>query len=141
MVLAAVAAILALLLVAMAMTKPDKMAHYGRVKAEALKVVDHQIVSRPELAEFAAIGTVKAMEAADAYLGRNLLVYEHTFYNEGVLLYNDYMVTVSIGVLGQVFLTVAHEDLERAINSTELMKMMGVESIDDVKRWIETNMY
>ena len=105
------------LLVALSMTKPDRMAHYDAVKNMALKTVDHELTSNPLTAEYATIGTMAALNVIDEYLQRNFIVREHTFYTSGILVYNDMFIPVSIGVMGKVYLTVNEDDLKRMLKS------------------------
>lgn len=109
------AIVVVIVLATLAMTKPDRAAHYEAVKAMALKTVDHELSKNPQTAEYAAIGTAKALNMIDEYLQRNLLVYEHTFYSSGVLIYNDRFIPISVGVFNKVYLTVGEEDVKRVV--------------------------
>ena len=113
-ILIIVAFVVVALLVALSMTKPDRMAHYDAVKNAvknmALKTVDHELTSNPLTAEYATIGTMAALNVIDEYLQRNFIVREHTFYTSGILVYNDMFIPVSIGIMGKVYLTVNEDD-------------------------------
>ena len=106
------------------MTKPDKTEHYEAIKGCMLKVVDHELGSNSLTAEYAAVGTMAALEMIDDYLTRNLLFFDHTFYNNCVLIYKDMFIPISYGVGGKVFLTVNDNDLKRVIEHPDIKKMM-----------------
>ena len=117
------------LLVALSMTKPDRMAHYDAVKNMALKTVDHELTSNPLTAEYATIGTMAALNVIDEYLQRNFIVREHTFYTSGILVYNDMFIPVSIGIMGKVYLTVNEDDLKRMLDRPEIQQMIDIKNI------------
>ena len=127
-ILLGVAIIVVIVMAALAMTKPDKVAHYEAVKAMALKAVDHELSNNPETAEYAALGTVAALNKIDEYLQRNLLVSEHTFYNSAVLIYNDKFIPISVGVFNQVYLTLDEEDIRRIVNMPEIKPLIPTSS-------------
>ena len=119
--------VVALVMGAAVMTKPDYKAHYDLVKRTALKVIDHQVNSNPWAALFGPMVTMGALDIVDGYLKKNLLFYDHTFYTTGVLIYQDMFIPVSIGLFGQVWLTVDEGDLQRLAERPEVMQMLGVE--------------
>ena len=112
-ILIALAVVLAIVMATLAMTKPDRKAHYEAVKGMALKVVDHELSSNPLTKEHAAVGLMIALNEIDEYLQRNLIVYEHTFYTNGILLYKDMFVPISIGIFGNVYLTIDEEKVKK----------------------------
>ena len=119
-ILIIVAFVVVALLVALSMTKPDRMAHYDAVKNMALKTVT---------AEYATIGTMAALNVIDEYLQRNFIVREHTFYTSGILVYNDMFIPVSIGIMGKVYLTVNEDDLKRMLDRPEIQQMIDIKNI------------
>ena len=110
-----------------AMTKPERMAHYDTVKKGLTVVIEKVVNSHPLLQQYNAISTMTALNATDEYLKRNFMVFEHTFYNVGTILYQDMFIPVSIGLFGQVWLTVGEDDLQRLAERPEVMQMLGVE--------------
>ena len=110
-----------------AMTKPERTAHYDTLKKSLMVVIEKVVNSHPLLQQYNAICTMTALEATDEYLKKDLLVYEHTFYNVGVILYQDMLIPVSIGLFGQVWLTVGEDDLQRLAERPEVMQMLGIE--------------
>jgi hypothetical protein len=118
----------------LAMTKPDRAAHYQAVKMQVLKVVDHSLSGNPVTAEYTVIGTLKALDMIDEYLQRNLLLHEHMFYTTGILIYKDMLVPISIGVLGQVYLTIDDEDMKKVedlFTSSRIIKSVGSVDFND----------
>lgn len=113
-------------MVTLTMTKPERPAHYDAVKGLALKTVDHELTGNPVMAEYAALGTMTALNKIDEYLQRNLIIREHTFYNSGVLIYKDYFIPVSIGVMGKVYLTVSEDDMKRVIEKPEIKQLLDL---------------
>ena len=119
-------------LIVMAMTKPDRTAHYDALKGVVLKTVEAKIDKVGEAIPFESLrtkGTYIALNAADEYLKNNLLVYEKTFYNKGVLVYEDYFILVSIGVMGHVFLTFDEKDLEKLTERVDVLKLIENEDL------------
>jgi hypothetical protein len=113
-------------MVTLTMTKPERPAHYDAVKGLALKTVDHELTGNPVTAKYAALGTMTALNKIDEYLQRNLIIREHTFYNSGVLIYKDYFIPVSIGVMGKVYLTVSEDDMKRVIEKPEIKQLLDL---------------
>jgi hypothetical protein len=113
-------------MVTLTMTKPERPAHYDAVKGLALKTVDHELTGNPVTAGYAALGTMTALNKIDEYLQRNLIIREHTFYNSGVLIYKDYFIPVSIGVMGKVYLTVSEDDMKRVIEKPEIKQLLDL---------------
>jgi len=113
-------------MVTLTMTKPERPAHYDAVKGLALKTVDHELTGNPVTAEYAALGTMTALNKIDEYLQRNLIIREHTFYNSGVLIYKDYFIPVSIGVMGKAYLTVSEDDMKRVIEKPEIKQLLDL---------------
>ena len=99
------------------------------MKGLALKTVDHELTSNPVTAEYAALGTMVALNMIDEYLQRNLIIREHTFYTSGVLVYKEWFIPVSIGVMGKVYLTVDEDDLKRVIEKPEVKQMLDLENL------------
>ena len=118
-----------IVMITLAMTKPDRPAHYDAVKGLALKTVDHELTSNPVTAEYAALGTMVALNMIDEYLQRNLIIREHTFYTSGVLVYKEWFIPVSIGVMGKVYLTVDEDDLKRVIEKPEVKQMLDLKNL------------
>jgi hypothetical protein len=131
-VLLTLAVVVMAVLIVMAMTKPDRTAHYDALKGVVLKTVVAKIDKVGEAIPFESLrtkGTYIALNAADEYLKNNLLVYEKTFYNKGVLVYEDYFILVSIGVMGHVFLTFDEKDLEKLTERVDVLKLIENEDL------------
>ena len=123
--------ILLVVLMAMAlaaMTKPERTAHYDTLKKSLTVVIGKIVDSHPLLRQYDAISTMTALNATDEYLKQNFIVFDHTFYNVGTILYKDMFIPVSIGFFGQVRLTVDEGDLQRLAERPEVMQMLGVDS-------------
>ena len=110
-----------------AMTKPEPTVHYDTLKKGLAVVIGKVVDSHPLLQQYDAISTMTALNATDEYLKRNFLVFEHTFYNVGSVLYQDMFIPVTIGLFGQVWLTVDEDELQRLAERPEVIKMLGVE--------------
>lgn len=110
-----------------AMTKPERTAHYDTLKKGLTVVIGKVVESHPLLQQYNAISTMTALNATDEYLKRNFMVFEHTFYNVGTILYKDMFIPVSIGLFGQVWLTVGEDDLQRLAERPEVKQMLGIE--------------
>ena len=121
-------------LVVLTMTKPDRSDHYDAVKMVVAKVVDRELHANPLTAEYATLGTVSTLEKVDDYLSKNLMVQDHTFYTVGMLKYQEMFLPISIGVFGQVHLTVGEDDLKEALKMPEMQEMMKSKSVEDAVR-------
>ena len=121
-------------LVVLTMTKPGRSEHYDAVKMMVAKVVDRELHANPLTAEYATIGTVSALEKVDDYLSKNLMVQDHTFYTVGMLRYQEMFFPVSIGMLGQVHLTVSENDLKKALKMPEIKEIMKSKSVEEAVR-------
>ena len=110
-----------------AMTKPERTAHYDTLKKGMTVVIEKVVNCHPLLQQYNAISTMTALNATDEYLKRNFMVFEHTFYNVGTILYQDMFIPVSIGLFGQVWLTVGEDGLQRLAERPEVMQMLGIE--------------
>ena len=70
-----------------------------------------------------------ALNMIDEYLQRNLIIREHTFYTSGVLVYKEWFIPVSIGVMGKVYLTMDEDDMKRVIEKPEVKQMLDLENL------------
>ena len=121
-------------LLVLTMTKPGRSEHYDAVKMMVAKVVDRELHANPLTAEYATIGTVSALEKVDDYLSKNLMVQDHTFYTVGMLRYQEMFFPITIGIFGQVHLTISEEDLKKALKMPEMKEMMKSKSVEDAVR-------
>ena len=128
-------------LVVLTMTKPDRSDHYDAVKMMVAKVADRELHANPLTAEYATIGTVSTLEKVDDYLSKNLMVQDHTFYTVGMLKYQEMFLPISIGVFGQVHLTVGEDDLKEALKMPEMQEMMKSKSVEEAVRLYMKNRY
>lgn len=115
--------VVALVMGAAVMTKPDYKAHYDLVKRTALKVIDHQVNSNPWAALFGPMVTMGALDIVDGYLKKNLLFYDHTFYTTGVLIYQDMFIPVSMGAFGHVHMLVSEDDIKNVVRLPDLQQI------------------
>ena len=115
--------VVALVMGAAVMTKPDYKAHYDLVKRTALKVIDHQVNSNPWAALFGPMVTMGALDIVDGYLKKNLLFYDHTFYTTGVLIYQDMFIPVSVGAFGHVHMVVSEDDIKNVVRLPDLQQI------------------
>lgn len=118
----------------LAITKPDRPEHYNAVKIAATKVIDRELHANSLTAEYATIGTMSALNMLDDYLSKNLMVHDHTFYTVGMLRYQEMFFPVSVGVFGQVHLTVNEDDLKKALKMPEIKEMMKSKSVEEAIR-------
>ena len=121
------------LMVVLAMTKPERVDHYDALKGVVLKAVEAKMDQVGKAVPYESLrtkGTYMALSAANEYLKKSLLVEEKTFYNIGVLVYEDYVVLVSVGVMGHVFLTFDEEDIDKLMNHIDILKMMDIKDVD-----------
>ena len=128
-------------LVVLTMTKPDRSDHYDAVKMVVAKVVDRELHANPLTAEYATLGTVSTLEKVDDYLSKNLMVQDHTFYTVGMLKYQEMFLPISIGIFGQVHLTVGEDDLKEALKMPEMQEMMKSKSVEEAVRLYMKNRY
>ena len=125
-----VAVVVFAVMVTLAMTKPDQTAHYNALKTVVLKAVEEKVEKSVPYEGLRMKATIMALNTADDYLKRNLFFYEKTFYNKGILVYEDYFILVSVGVMGHVYLTFDEKDVGKMVDRMDVMKM--VEN-DDVR--------
>lgn len=94
-------------------TCPDRETHREAVKGVLSEVVNKEMDEKASQngidGAMASIGTALAISAIDAYLGSNLILRDHTFYNVGVVSYEDDYRMVSVGILNHVF-TISSDD-------------------------------
>ena len=108
----------------LAMTKPERMAHYDMMKRIVLRAVEAKVTQTVPLEDLRTEATYRALGAADNYLRKNLLVYEKTFYNRGVLAYDGYYIPVTIGIMGHVFLLFDEKDIDQFTQRVDLLKII-----------------
>lgn len=125
-IIVAIALVVAVALAALTMTKPDHMEHYRVVKKEAIRVVDRQLARIPLLDGMTAPFSMAALNMLDGYLGRYLLVYDHTFYNVGIILLRNQRYMVTIGAVGHVWMLVDADDLEKYLDSQDILNVLGL---------------
>ena len=108
----------------LAVTKPDRMEHYDSLKTVVMRAVEAKVDKMVSDEDLRTLATYTALGAANEYLKNNLYVYDNTFYNEGVLVYEDYFIPVSFGIMGHVFLIFGEKDVERMAARVDLQKMI-----------------
>lgn len=121
-------------LAVLAMTKPDWSEHYDVVKKTVANMVDRELHDNPLTAEYATVGTMSALNMLDDYLSKNLMMQDHTFYTIGLLRYKDMFLPISIGMLGQVHLTVSEDNLKEALKMPEIKEMMRSNNLEEAVR-------
>ena len=127
-------------MVVLTMTKPERSEHFYLVKKTVAKVVDRELNANPLTAVFATLGTMSTLNVVDDYLSKNLMMQDHTFYTTGVLRYNDMFIPISIGVFGQVYLTVSEDDIKKTLKMPEIKDMVHSENVEDaIKKYMKKN--
>lgn len=121
--------VIALALIALALTKPDRSAHYDAVRAAAIEILNSKISEANLPTEYASIGTMTATNIVDNYLQKNLILREHTFYTMGFVSYDEWFIPVSIGVFNHVFLTVDEKNIDKFMQTPELKQLMDMKSL------------
>lgn len=119
-------------MIALVMTKPDGKAHYDALKVEALKVMDRKVSRVPILEDYSAQISMGTLNLLDDYLKNFLFVYDHTFYNVGVVEYNGERYMISVGAAGRVWLLVDADNLEKVLKSQDFMKKIGIDKVDQL---------
>ena len=136
-VLLGIAVIVLIALAVLAATKPDRAAHYDALKHEMATVVDRELHSNPLWKDYATLGMMRVLNAMDDYMGQYFLVYDHTFYTVGVVVYKDYLLPVSVGAAGNVWMTVDEQDLEKVVRSPDVMKKIGSEDLRQIMKLMQ----
>ncbi len=136
-ILLAIGVLIVIALTILTMTKPDRTAHYDAVKKVVSEVVSKELNENPTLQPYATIGTMKALEAADELLTQGLILHDHTYYNLGVLIYEGQPIPVSIGILGQVHLTMSHQDLQGLLKRPDVQETMGLKDLKSILKHIQ----
>lgn len=116
--------IIVILLGSLALTKPNRITHYEAVKKVMTKGLTMKL-DQMDMEESVKIAvTLTTLNALDTYLRRNLLVYENTFYNRGVIVYKDYFLPVSIGFWGHPILFINEDDIEKLLDNNEVKALL-----------------
>ena len=123
-ILLAVVAITIVLLGSLAMTKPSKTDHYEAVKSVMMKGVNKKFDQMEMDEHLKTVITLTTLKAIDAYLRRNLLVYESTFYNKCIITYQDQFLLVSVGAWNHPFLTINEDDVVKIIDNNDIVKFL-----------------
>ncbi len=119
-VLAILTIVILVVLTVLALTKPERKAHYDALKSIVMKVVEAKVSKSVPNGSLRTQAIYVALGEADKYLKQNLIVYEETFYNRGAILYDGYLIPVSFGIMGHVFLIFNTQNVEELIDKTEL---------------------
>lgn len=108
-----------IMLVAMALTKPEAWEHYGEVRSMAMKVASQEAaklqlpVELPE--EYAKVGEEVVMDAAGSFIQNNMTVDDYGVLSVGVVNFRGQSLPITVGAFGKVFVLVDEEDIRRAI--------------------------
>lgn len=108
--------ILAVLGLGLMATCPDKDAHCEAVKSVLSGAINAEMDQSGISETTAAIGTMLAVSAIEAYINSTLVVRDRTFYNVGVISYEGEFHMISVGVLNHVF-TISEDDARRFIKN------------------------
>ena len=113
--------LLAVTLVAMLLTKPERKEHYDVVVGLTQNVVDQKtqglerLAESVDLPEVAQIGKDMAMTTAGFYLQSHLKVEDYYVVNVGMVKYNGYDIPVTVGILGSVHRLVDEEQVRHLL--------------------------
>lgn len=112
-----------IVLVVMALTKPEPWEHQAAVRELAMKVVSQEVASvqlpKEMPAEFAEQVTEKgldmAMNAAGSFLQSNMQVEDYLVLSVGWVSYHGQTLPITVGTFGRVFVLADENDVRNAL--------------------------
>lgn len=108
-----------LLLVSLVVTCPQKDKHHEEVRMMVTNVLDKKILDAQskEYGTLSALGSLFVPEMVDAFLNSRMKVDNYFIFSVGKVYYNGKSVTVSFGILGQVF-ALGQNEMEKSLERT-----------------------
>ena len=99
-------------------TKPDRQQHLDTIQTVVSKAVSAELRDYHIDGDLGSVVSMTATAGINQFLNSSLMVREHTFYNIGVISYDNNFQMVSVGVLNHVY--TLNEEQARHIIRTKL---------------------
>ncbi|WP_028904273.1 MULTISPECIES: hypothetical protein [unclassified Prevotella] len=99
-------------------TKPDRQQHLDTIQTVVSKAVSAELRDYHIDGDLGSVVSMTATAGINQFLNSSLMVREHTFYNIGVISYDNNFQMVSVGVLNHVY--TLNEEQARYIIRTKL---------------------
>lgn len=110
--------ILGVAALALMITKPDRQQHLDTIQTVVSKAVSAELRDYHIDGDLGSVVSMTATAGINQFLNSSLMVREHTFYNIGVISYDNNFQMVSVGVLNHVY--TLNEEQARHIIRTKL---------------------
>lgn len=102
-------------LIAMALTKPNNSEHYVLVKAMVRDEVSHQLANNKLMKEYGEIISYEALGRANSYVDNRLEVHDFVFFTLGTVRHQGMSAPITLGVFKKVIFIGDEEEIKKAI--------------------------
>ena len=121
--------ILVVVLIVMALTKPDTIEHFIEVKRVARTELSHQLSDSIMLGEHATVVSVEVMGKVNAYVDSHMKVYDCVFFTLGMMRYQKMSVPTTLGVFDKVFFIVDEDKVRKAVSNKIKIPKVDIEEL------------
>ena len=112
-VLMSLTLVVIILVVVMAMSKPDSTAHYDEVKRFAMKVVDTEMNKKQIPEEYAMQATMEASDKVNSYLRSRMTVEDYAIASVALMKHQGSTYPIAIGAFGKVNILVGEDQVRQ----------------------------
>ena len=116
-------------LIAMALTKPDDIQHYTKVKAIARSELSRQLADSLKLEEYAAAVSVVVMGKVNTYVDRPLKVRDCVFFTLGIINYQVMSVATTLGVFNHVLFIMDENKVRKEVTKKVKITKNDIEKV------------
>ena len=113
----------AILMIVMALTKPDDDAHYALVKAIVRSEVSNQLGNNKLVEEYGNVVLYEALGKANDYVDHRLRIRNFICFTLGTVRHQDMTVPITLGIFNHVILIGDEDEIKKAI-----VKKMSIQS-------------
>jgi len=124
-------------LIAMALTKPDDIQHYTKVKAIARSELSRQLADSLKLEEYAAAVSVVVMGKVNTYVDSHLRVRDCVFFTLGIMNYQGMSVPATLGVFNHVLFIVDEDKVRKAVTKKVKIPKIDIEELKELKEQLK----
>lgn len=128
------AMVLVVVLIGMALTKPDDVAHFAEMKRVARSEVGRQLAASQLTEEYAAMLSVVVMGKVNSYVDRHLTVYDYFFFTLGTMRHQGMSVPATLGTFNKVFFIVDEDEVRKAAAQKFKIPQVDIKNKEDMKK-------
>lgn len=102
-----------ILMIVMALMKPDSTAHYDEVRRFVMNVVNTEMAQKQLPEEYAMQATMEASDKVNSYLRSRMRVDDYVIASVAMMRHQGGMYPVAVGIFGKVYVLVGEDQVRQ----------------------------